>query len=374
MKDKLVAKNLTKSFGQVAAVKELNLEVAKGTFITFLGPSGCGKTTTIRLIAGLEEPTEGELFIDGKLMSGKSSIVPPEKRNMGMVFQSYAIWPHLNVFENVAFPLKMKKWPNARINKRVQEMLSLVGLEGLGERRSTQLSGGQQQRVALARAIAPEPSILLLDEPLSNLDSKLRESMRFELRSLQKKVGITAVYVTHSQDEALTMSDLIVVMKDGKVQQVGTPLEIYHEPKNKFVAGFIGIANFLKGEKLDDLQGYENYKLSNGCVISAKNEKINPGKVGQNSEIVVRPENIVLRNKDVNQDELPSGMNLLEGKIRGKSFSGNLVEYLVAVPGLPATIRVQSNPSLIFYLDQDIEILFSRNESYVLPQEEEAIA
>ena len=220
---KLEIKNLVKRYGSVTAVDHINLTIHRGKLFSFLGPSGCGKTTTLRMIAGLETPTEGEILVNGEVLSDSRHVVLPEKRNMGMVFQSYAVWPHMTVFDNVAYGLKIKKMSKADIAAKVRDTLGLVGLAEYASRYPTQLSGGQQQRVALARALANEPAILLLDEPLCNLDAKLRENMRFEIRTLQQRLGITAVYVTHSQDEALAVSDEIVIMRDGRILQQGAP-------------------------------------------------------------------------------------------------------------------------------------------------------
>jgi iron(III) transport system ATP-binding protein len=227
--------------GQVWAVKDFNLKVNDGEFVSFLGPSGCGKTTTLRMLAGLEKNTHGTVHLDGEIVNDplENHFLPPEKRRIGMVFQSYAVWPHMNVFENVAYPLRITKRPNSEIQKSVNAMLELVELGGLSNRSPHQLSGGQQQRVALARGLVMEPKVLLLDEPLSNLDAKLREKMRKDIREIQKKLKLTVVYVTHDQVEARTMSDRIVIMKSGAIVQVGTADEIKERPANEFVRDFI---------------------------------------------------------------------------------------------------------------------------------------
>src|SRR5512136_2725176 len=240
----LVLDHLTKKFqargkqtGEVSAVDDVSINIEKGQFVTLLGPSGCGKTTTLRLIAGFEFPTSGRISLDGQRLED----VPPNRRDMAMVFQSYAIFPHLSVFENIAYGLRIKKLPAADIRRRVDDVMSLTELTGLHDRAPNQLSGGQQQRVALARALVVEPKVLLFDEPLSNLDAKLREEMRFEIRDLQKRLGITAIYVTHAQEEALVMSDLIAIINKGKLAQLGSPEEIYERPRSRFVADFIGL-------------------------------------------------------------------------------------------------------------------------------------
>ena len=237
-----------KRFGAVTAVNDFDLVVKDGEFVSILGPSGCGKTTTLRMIAGFERATEGEIYIGDHCVSSsiKGSFAPPEKRDIGMVFQSYAVWPHMTVAENVGYPLKIQKVDKKEREERVQKMLELVHLGEYSKRYPHQLSGGQQQRVALARALVAQPGLLLLDEPLSNLDAKLRESMRFEILAIQKELGITVVYVTHDQGEAMAMSDRVVVMSAGVVQQIGAPHEIYTKPANKMVADFIGLVNFIE--------------------------------------------------------------------------------------------------------------------------------
>ena len=240
--------HITKSFGPNTVLKDFTETFGDGEFITLLGPSGCGKTTMLRIIAGFEKPTSGELWIDDQLVSSGKTFVPPEKRNIGMVFQSYAVWPHMNVFDNVAYPLRIQKQSKEKIREAVGKVLEIVHLSQYTERLPSQLSGGQQQRIALARALVAEPKLLLLDEPLSNLDAKLRESMRFEIKEIQQRTGITVVYVTHDQTEAMAMSDRIFLINSGVVQQCGTPREIYNHPANQFVADFLGKVDFFKGE------------------------------------------------------------------------------------------------------------------------------
>ncbi len=240
----ITLEKLTKRFGEVVAVDHVSLSIDDGLFFALLGPSGCGKTTTLRLIAGFEMPTEGRIYFDGADITD----IPPFKRETGMVFQNYALWPHMTVEENIAYGLKIRKLPRDEIKKRVKEVLKLVKLEGFEKRYPSQLSGGQQQRIALARAIAVRPKTLLLDEPLSNLDAKLRIETRAELRRIQRELGITTIYVTHDQEEAMSISDKIAVMHQGKIMQVGTPQEIYQRPRNTFVADFIGQATMIEGE------------------------------------------------------------------------------------------------------------------------------
>jgi ABC-type Fe3+/spermidine/putrescine transport system ATPase subunit len=251
MNDKpvLELRDVTKRFGDVVAVNRVNVAIQPGEVFTLLGPSGCGKSTTLRIVAGLENPDEGQLLLNDRLIvSARDGLfLPPERRNMGMVFQSYAIWPHFTVFENIAFPLRLRRWSRDRIRERVREVLDIVGLSGLQDRGATMLSGGQQQRVALARALSYNPEILLLDEPLSNLDAKLREHMRLELHSIQRRLGIAVLFVTHDQTEAMTLSDRVAVMNAGQLEQVGPPSEVYERPATPFVRDFLGRALILEG-------------------------------------------------------------------------------------------------------------------------------
>ena len=240
-------RHITKSFGDNVVLREFDDTFQDGEFITLLGPSGCGKTTMLRIIAGFEKPTTGEVYIDDTLVSGGKTFVPPEKRGIGMVFQSYAVWPHMNVFDNVAYPLTIRKTPKDAIQKSVERVLEITHLSQYAQRLPNQLSGGQQQRVALARALVAEPKLLLLDEPLSNLDAKLRESMRFEIKEIQRRLGITVVYVTHDQTEAMAMSDRVFLINRGVVQQCSSPEEMYNAPVNQFVADFLGKVDFFKG-------------------------------------------------------------------------------------------------------------------------------
>ena len=276
-------KNLTKSFGSSQVLKEFNEVFRDGEFVTLLGPSGCGKTTMLRMIAGFEIPTTGEIWIDDKLVSGGKTFLPPEKRDIGMVFQSYAVWPHMNVFDNVAYPLQIKHVKREEIRTRVDKILETVHLTRYADRLPNQLSGGQQQRIALARALVAEPNLLLLDEPLSNLDAKLRESMRFEIKDITKSLGISVVYVTHDQMEAMAMSDRIFLINNGIVQQSGTPDEIYNHPANQFVADFLGKVDFFKGV------------AENGTIhLSEWEADLQYPKMEQsgNIEVAIRPENI----------------------------------------------------------------------------------
>lgn len=264
------------------AVKDVSLDIEPGSFVTLLGPSGCGKTTTLRMIAGFESPDEGEIYLGDEAINE----LTPNKRDTAMVFQSYALFPHYNVFDNIAYGLKLRKMSKEEIHKKVMEMLDLVELSGMENRQTNQLSGGQQQRVALARALVVEPSVLLFDEPLSNLDAKLRVSMRTEIRKIQQKVGITAIYVTHDQAEAMSISDKIIIMNGGVVEQMGTPQETYYSPKSEFVADFIGEANFLKGEVLG-----KNLIRVNGIELESNTGTL---EIGKECKLVLRPESVTL--------------------------------------------------------------------------------
>ena len=287
--------NVTKAFGDNVVLREFSATFRDGEFITLLGPSGCGKTTMLRIIAGFEKPTAGEVFIDGTLVSGGKTFVPPEKRGIGMVFQSYAVWPHMNVFDNVAYPLTIRHVPKAEVKASVERVLGIVHLSQYAERFPSQLSGGQQQRVALARALVAEPKLLLLDEPLSNLDAKLRESMRFEIKEIQRKLGITVVYVTHDQTEAMTMSDRIFLINRGEIQQCGTPQEIYNSPVNQFVADFLGKVDFFKGEVKD---GRIVFPAMGGQSIPYAGPRT--GAV----DVAIRPENLFFTESGVLQGVL----------------------------------------------------------------------
>jgi len=288
-------REVVKRFGAVNAVDGVSFSIARGEIFTLLGPSGCGKTTTLRLVAGLEEPDGGEIRIDGKIAAAPELAIffPPEKRRLGMVFQSYAIWPHLTVFENVAFPLRVRREPSAAIRARVQHALESVGLGGFGERGATQLSGGQQQRVALARALVYEPAVLLLDEPLSNLDAKLREQMRFELRTLQKKLSLTVLYVTHDQTEAMALSDRVAVVNRGRFEQVGSPTEVYERPTTAFAGEFLGRSVSLDGILRKSAAG-SWVELAGGARIALVNETSDSLADGTKLRLSARPEDIAL--------------------------------------------------------------------------------
>ena len=307
--------HLEKSFGAVHVVKDFNLAVEKGEFVSFLGPSGCGKTTVLRMVAGFESPTSGSIVIDGKNVTG----IRPNQRNIGMVFQAYALFPNLTVAQNVGFGLRVAGQGKAEIDKRVGEMLELIGLPQLGSRYPFQLSGGQQQRVALARALAIKPSVLLLDEPLSALDAKIRVSLRAEIRAIQRELGITTIFVTHDQEEALSMSDRIVVMHQGVADQVGTPFEIYNRPATRFVAQFVGTLNLLDASVLDAAAG----RIKVGDVPVALDRAL-PGGGNGKIGLALRPETVALGRQDGN------GI-VLSGRIAEVHFLGSVIRVRVTV-------------------------------------------
>jgi iron(III) transport system ATP-binding protein len=349
-------KGLSKSYGaETAAVSDLDLIIRDNSFVTLLGPSGCGKTTTLRLIAGYMRPDAGTIRIGDKLMSSPDGVVPPEHRGMGMVFQNYAVWPHKTVYENVAFGLKVRKVPHDKARRQVAAALAQVNLAGLEDRLPSQLSGGQQQRVALARSLVVEPGILLLDEPLSNLDAKLRERMRTELKELQRRTGITFVYVTHDQAEALALSDQIAVMHSGRLQQFGTPDEVYIRPKNRVVADFMGHVNFLLGK----MEPGGLVRLGGGEPVSiAAPTAIAPGTP---VEIAVRPEDVILQ-PSVGQ---PNGA--MTARVAVRTFLGNINEYFVTL-GSGETVRAQTAPKLNFAVGDTVALSFDAANISVFPR------
>lgn len=305
-------KNISVSFDGEKIIDNMNLYIRDKEFITFLGPSGCGKTTTLRIIAGFQQPDSGDVVFDGKIING----VPPHKRQLNTIFQRYALFPHLNVYENIAFGLRLKKTPEKEIKKAVTEMLALVNLKGFERRNISSLSGGQQQRVAIARALVVKPRVLLLDEPLGALDLKLRKDMQVELKNIQKRLGITFIYVTHDQEEALSMSDTIVVMDSGVIQQIGTPTDIYNEPKNAFVADFIGESNIIEGVMRADfwveMAGHKFKCLDKGFGVD------------ENVDVVVRPEDV---------DVVPVENSMISGVVTSITFKGVHYEIIVEIKG-----------------------------------------
>jgi iron(III) transport system ATP-binding protein len=356
-------KNLFKRFKKVVAINHIQLEVQEGEMLTLLGPSGCGKTTTLRCIAGLEKPEGGDIIIDGKPMISKG-FVPPSKRGIGMVFQNYAVWPHMKVFNNIVYGLKIQKLPGKTIREKAGQVLELVGLSGLENRYPAQLSGGQQQRVALARALVRNPKVLLLDEPLSNLDAKLREKMRFEIKSLVRQMGITSVYVTHDQAEAMVISDRIVVMNSGNVVQIGSPQEIYDMPANKFVADFIGTMNFLPGEvnkiSKESKKAYVKTEFNENILCSAPyNEALTAGQPVYAS---IRPEDVQVITEPAEEKE-----NLFKGTLAHKAYLGNFLYLFVKVND--TMVRVQATHLLPQKEGQELYLWLNPQKTVILHRE-----
>ena len=338
-------KNISVTFGDNQVLNDLNLNIRDKEFITLLGPSGCGKTTTLRIIAGFIDPDEGEVIFDGKSVKH----LPPHKRQVNTIFQRYALFPHLNVYENVAFGLRIRRIPEKQIKETVEEMLALVNLKGFNKRNINSLSGGQQQRVAIARALAVKPRVLLLDEPLGALDLKLRKDMQVELKNIQQRLGITFIYVTHDQEEALSMSDTVVVMDGGVIQQIGSPMDIYNEPKNAFVADFIGESNILDGNMLDDclvrFSGARFECLDKGF---AKNEAV---------DVIVRPEDV---------DVVPVGQGQLKGTVTSVTFKGVHYEIIVDIGGFKWMIQTTDfhaeGSNIGLYIEPDAIHIMKKSE------------
>jgi iron(III) transport system ATP-binding protein len=359
--DYLKLRDLTKVFGkdtdQVVAVDHIDLDVKEGDLVTLLGPSGCGKTTTLRMIAGFHTPSSGDVFIDGKSMNE----IPPNKRPTAMVFQNYALFPHMTVFENIAYGLRIRKEDSEQIKKKVYQIMTLIGLENLEDRQPRQLSGGQQQRVSLARALVMEPKVLLFDEPLSNLDAKLRVSTRLEIRKLQQRVGITSVYVTHDQEEAMTLSDQVVIMNRGLIQQMGSPAEIYSHPANRFVAGFIGKANFLeaKVESFDDSTFYLSF-MGKRIIAPRWNKSI---KVDDSVLIVARPESIICEHPDD---------ILVSGTVINSVYFGSQMLYEVELNDKKVLQIEVADPQYhpLFTSGHKVGLSFKDRSLHVLPMED----
>jgi spermidine/putrescine ABC transporter ATP-binding subunit len=352
---KVVLKGITKRFGEVLAADEVNLEVNDGELFTFLGPSGCGKTTTLRMIAGLEQPDEGSMFFDEDEVTN----LPTNMRNTGMVFQNYALWPHMSVFNNIAYGLKVRKVTKEEIKGRVQKVLELVNLSGLGSRYPTQLSGGQQQRVALARALVIEPSVLLLDEPLSNLDAKLRVRMREEIKELQKRLKITTIYVTHDQEEAMVISDRIAIQNKGRIRQVGSPTEIYNRPQSLFIATFIGGGSLLEG--VADKAGAKiEVKIDNIKIQGLSSSDEQEIKKGDKVACVLRPENFVT-------EKPKAASNQLQGVVEWTAFVGSHTEVRINIDGRRLLVHVP--PDVEVPVGKDIVIYIPQEDTIVLPVE-----
>ncbi len=334
---KLTLAGLGKNFGATAAVSDVSLALAPGEFVSLLGPSGCGKTTTLRMIAGFMKPTAGRIEVNGRTVSSPHSVVAPERRGMSMIFQSYAIWPNMTVGQNVAFGLKLRKISSADVAERVNRILDTVQLRHLKDRYPAELSGGQQQRVALARAIVIEPEVLLLDEPLSNLDANLREEMRSEIRRLHDAFRITTVYVTHDQAEAMVTSDRIVVMNRGRIEQVDDPVSLYQRPKTRFVAGFIGRTNLLDGRRDGDQLVFPGFTVAAGDLAGAS--------------FSVRPQTIVMH-------EAPpadrAGRWIVAGCVEERAYLGEYWEYIVRASGSDLRLRVSTAPTEMYGIDSQV--------------------
>lgn len=372
MSDMLVIEGLKKGFNarggtRIQAVDNVSLSVPQGALLTLLGPSGCGKTTILRCIAGLEQPDEGRIVIGDRVVfdSAAGILVPANQRGIGMVFQSYAIWPHMSVKENVAFPLKVardRKYSRQDINEKVARALEMVRLGGFEDRSATQLSGGQQQRLALARGLVREPALLLLDEPLSNLDAKLREEMRFELKRLQLELGLTALYVTHDQSEALALSDQIAVFSSGKAIQLGDPVEIYRRPATRFVADFIGTTNFLPGKAGvpgDDGKGAAFTDFGTVACRFARSVK-----EGDELLVLVRPEDTGLAPATEN---VPNG---IAGTIENRVYLGEFMDYVVRVRDV--SLRVRTKPDTDFAIGEEAKLVLPEDRCFGLPRAEAA--
>ena len=341
--------NVSKSFGNTLVLENFDATFDNGEFITLLGPSGCGKTTMLRIIAGFEKPTSGCVMFDDRMVSGDKVFIPPERRDIGMVFQSYAVWPHMTVAENIAYPLKIKHADKQAIQEKVERVMGVVHLTQYAERIPSQLSGGQQQRVALARALVAEPALLLLDEPLSNLDAKLRESMRFEIKEIQRESGITVVYVTHDQTEAMAMSDRIVVINRGVIQQIGDPKDIYNNPANPFVADFVGKIDFLEGEvKAGRIQ-------LDGCEQSLPYEGDQKGRV----IVGIRPERVRY---------VPEGQGMLNGIVNSHFYLGDVDDCRVDLGG-GKELRVIADPYDSMGVKKGKKVSLEVRDFLVFPEE-----
>ncbi len=344
--------NLRKTFGQTTAVDALNLAVESGEFVSFLGPSGCGKTTTLRMIAGFEPASSGLIRMDGVDITHRR----PNQRNIGMVFQSYALFPNMTVGNNIGFGLKVAGRPTSEINSRVHELLALIKLEELNDRYPYQLSGGQQQRVALARALAIQPQLLLLDEPLSALDAKIRVSLRNEIRAIQRQLGITTIYVTHDQEEALSLSDRVVVMNKGRIEQIGTPFEIYNFPATQFVASFVGTLNLIQAEVIEPALGH--VAIAGQKVYAAK--ALPNTRPGEQVTLALRPELLHL-------DDQSDIENKLNGKLENIAFLGSIVRMQVSIEDVSVALDQFNNPHLVLpEIGRPVTVSFPREACLVL--------
>ena len=341
---KLVLRNVSRTFGDFTAVDNFNLTLGEGELVSLLGPSGCGKTTTLRMIAGFMAPTSGTIEVDGQVVSSPESTLPPEKRQMSMIFQSYAIWPNMTVAENVGFGLKIRKLKDDEIRKRVDEILGVVQLGSLRDRYPAELSGGQQQRVALARSIVVKPAVLLLDEPLSNLDANLREEMRFEIRRLHDEFRIAMVYVTHDQAEAMVTSDRIAVMNRGRVEQVDAPYALYGRPQTRFVAGFIGRTNFLDGKLSGENVQFDGFSAPKS-VLQVE------GSLPQDVLVSLRPQGVHLHKRDPGE---MAGSLRVQGSVQRRAYLGEYWDYHVSMPGAAQPLRVTARAQDVFEVNEPV--------------------
>jgi len=355
-------RGLNKSFGNNHVLHDLNLQIGDKEFVTLLGPSGCGKTTTLRILAGFLTPDSGEVVVDGQILSSSRMTVPPEQRKMGMVFQNYAVWPHMSVYDNIAFGLKLSKISKTEMRDRITRVVAAVGLEGLERRQPGELSGGQQQRVALARSLVVEPSILLLDEPLSNLDAKLRERMRTELKELQRRTGITFVYVTHDQAEAMALSDRVAVFDRGVLQQFGPPRDVYERPANLFVADFMGLVNKLTGTLVGRDNGFARVRLPGDQVLSVTMPvPSNPAESGE-AIVAIRPEAIRLSQSA----SASNGDNALAGVIASATYLGSIIDYQIDASGV--MLRVQADRYQRFDVGSDVHLAVPVQECVLMAE------
>jgi ABC-type Fe3+/spermidine/putrescine transport system ATPase subunit len=354
-------KGIFKRFGNVVAVEKMDFDIEEGSLVTLLGPSGCGKTTLLRMVAGLEEPTEGDIFIKGVRIND----TPIHKRNLGMIFQNYALFPHKTIFDNVAFGLKYRDVSKEDIKKKVTRALEMVRLPGVDNRMPSQLSGGQQQRIALARAIVIEPDVLLMDEPLSALDENLREEMRREVDNLQQMLGVTTIFVTHDQREALSMSDKILVMKDGQKQQEGNPEAVYNEPANHFVADFLGHSNFIQGEVVDVDEGHVKVKIETDDVLLAKNK--GGFSKGDQVELVVRAQRFDAFPKDGFQPV--DGMNHFQGRIKDRSYMGGEVSYFIELGADREIHAISMMRTRVYKIGEEVSVQVAPQHCHLIAME-----
>lgn len=352
-------KGILKRFGSVVAVEKMDFDIEEGSLVTLLGPSGCGKTTLLRMVAGLEQPTAGDILIKGERINDK----PIHQRNLGMIFQNYALFPHKTIFDNVAFGLKYRKVSKAAIREKVTRVLEMVRLPGVEHRMPSQLSGGQQQRIAMARAIVIEPDVLLMDEPLSALDENLREEMRREVDNLQRMLGVTTIFVTHDQREALSMSDKILVMKNGRKQQEGTPESVYNEPANHFVADFLGHSNFIRGEVVRTDNEHVNVKVETGDVLFAQNK--GGFAKGDRVEMIVRAQRFDAFPK---ADFKPTpGLNHFEGRIKDRSYMGGEVSYFIELGGEREIHVISMMRTRIYNVGETVSVQVAPHHCHLIP-------